>query len=116
MACRPIVRPRAPANPRSAWLLPAAAGLLMSACSAGPQHSSGAQEALAGCRAEADRVYDTQNRYQLSERDSLDTPNSGSGTAENPASGLADKYGHDRMVDDCLDHSSAVPVAGGPNR
>ncbi len=114
MASRRTIRLRTQVSPLTALLM-VAAGLLVSACSAGPQQSSSAQEALSGCRAEANRVYDAQNRYQLSERSSLDTPNSGSGTAENPASGLSDKYGHDRMVDDCLNHSSAVPVVGSPS-
>jgi len=85
--------------------------LLQAGCAFAPRHQSDNQEAVEGCRAEADRVYDAQNRYQLSERDSSDSPNSGSGTTGDPAAGLSDKYGHERMIDDCLSHSAAVPVA-----
>ena len=94
------------------WSLALALAGALQACSSGPQRSSSDQQAVAGCRAEADRVYNAQNRYQLSERDSRDSPNSGSGTTENPAAGLSDLYSHQQMVDDCVNRSSAVPVSG----
>jgi hypothetical protein len=86
--------------------------LAQAGCTFPTQRQSDNQEAVEGCRAEADRVYDAQNRYQLSERDSSDSPNSGSGTTGDPAAGLADRYSHERMVDNCLRHSAAVPVTG----
>ena len=102
-----------PAASRAIRIIVLALPGTIGACSAPPPRSSNSdQQAIAGCRAEADRVYNAQNRYQLSERDSRDTPNSGSGTTENPAAGLSDLYSHDQMVDDCLNHSAAVPVTG----
>jgi len=73
------------------------------------------REVLASCRAEADRVYNAQNRYQLSERDSRDTPFSGSGQPTSPSDGLADQYTHERRVDDCVRHGDAGDSVPSPN-
>ena len=73
------------------------------------------RDVLASCRAEADRVYNAQNRYQLSERDSRDTPFSGSGQPTSPSDGLADQYTHERRVDDCVRHGDAGESVPSPN-
>ena len=108
---KPIDSPPRRVVSRCALMLAVTLTGQMADCSA-PSRPDGDQQAVAGCRAEADRVYNAQNRYQLSERDSRDSPNSGSGTTENPAAGLSDLYSHDKMVDDCVSRSSAVPVTG----
>jgi len=58
--------------------------------------------ALKDCRAEADRVFDAQNRYQMSERDSSSTPYSGNALPNDLGAGLSDRYARDKMVDSCL--------------
>ena len=73
------------------------------------------REATATCNAEVDRVFAAQNRYQLSERDSSDSPYAGSSLPNNPSTGLSDRYQQDQMVDKCLARSgggeSAAPSA-----
>jgi hypothetical protein len=96
---------------RALLLLPilAAAG-----CGFSPPLTQGQRDAQQSCRADADRIYNTQNRYLLSERPSPDTPYSGSTPPPLPGDGLSDKYGYDQMVSRCLDRSEAVPAAGDP--
>ena len=76
--------------------------VLLAGCGFSPPQSAQEREALQTCRGDADRVYDAQNRYQLSERDSRDTPFSGGGQVASPSDGLADQYSHERMVERCL--------------
>ncbi len=111
----PRTRPAAPIRRRPRRLAPAAAAslaaLALAACSfPGPQ-SPAERETLQGCRSEADRVYAAQNRYQISERDTRDTPFSGSGQPTTPSDGLADEYSHQTRVDDCVRHQGASETA-----
>lgn len=72
---------------------------LASACSAADPEQSAA---VASCRAEADRVYNAQNRYQLSERDSSQSPYSGTGATLSRQNMLADQYARSQIMSDCV--------------
>lgn len=87
-------------------------GLALSGCGFSPPLSEGQRDAQQSCREDANRVYNAQNRYQLSERSSPDTPFSGATPPPLPGDGLSEKYGFDQMVSTCLNRSEAVPVAG----
>jgi hypothetical protein len=89
--------------------------LCLAGCGFPPPQSDAERTASEGCREDANRVYDAQNRYQLSERPSPDTPYSGSTPPPLPSDGLSDRYGFDQMVSNCLKRSEAVPVSGQPN-
>lgn len=88
--------------------------VLISGCGFSPPQSAQDREALQSCRSDADRVYDAQNRYQLSERDSRDTPFSGGGQVASPSDGLADQYSHERMVESCLHNGSNTAETAPP--
>jgi hypothetical protein len=97
------------------WLPIAALALMpLAGCGFSPPESAAQREASESCGHEADRVYDAQNRYQLSERTENDSPFSGSTPRPLPSDGLSDKYHYDEMVSDCLKRSEAVPAAGDP--
>jgi hypothetical protein len=87
-------------------------GLALSGCGFSPPLSEGQREAQQSCREDANRIYNAQNRAQLSERSSPDTPYSGATPPPLPGDGLSEQYGFDQMVRSCLDRSEAVPVAG----
>ncbi len=87
-------------------------GVGLSACGFSPPLTDGQREAQQGCREDANRVYNAQNRAQLSERSSPDTPFSGATPPPLPGDGLSEQYGFDQMVSTCLNRSEAVPVAG----
>jgi hypothetical protein len=72
------------------------------------------REARHDCDAEADRIFAARNRYQLSERNSTDTPYSGNTLPSNPTAGLSDQYERDTLVDNCLNHSAAGEPAAAP--
>jgi hypothetical protein len=78
-------------------------------CGFSPPLSPADRATLDTCRGNADRVYNAQNRAQLSQRDSRDSPFSGSGQAGSPSDGLADQYSHENMVDDCVRHGAMEP-------
>jgi hypothetical protein len=67
------------------------------------------QQAVATCRAEADRIYNVQNRDKLSEQDNRDTPLSANATPDPNSQVLADQYAHDQMIDNCLNHADPGP-------
>ena len=87
-------------------------GLALAGCGFSPPLSAGQRDAQQGCREDANRVYNAQNRYQLSERSSPDAPFSGATPPPLPGDGLSEQYGFDQMVSTCLNRSEAVPVAG----
>lgn len=103
--CRPAARrPVRPGTPRkSAAMLPRLALLgaiaALAGCAPTPPEKAAA---LSACRAQADRVYNAQNRYQLSERDSTGSPFSGTGSTQSQTNQLADQYSHRQAVDDCV--------------
>lgn len=93
-----------------------AGGLLsLAGCGFPPPQSETERAAADGCRDDANRIYNAQNRYQLSERPSPDTPFSGSTPPPLPSDGLSDRFGYDQMVSNCLRHSEAVPSSGQTN-
>ncbi len=89
--------------------------VFLSGCGFPAPLSDAQRDANQDCRADANRIYNAQNRYQLSERDARDTPFSGSTPPPLPSDGLSDQYGFDQMVDACEKRSEAVPVTGAAN-
>ena len=94
---------------RAVFLLPI---LTLAGCGFSPPLTTSQRDAQQSCREDANRIYNTQNRYQLSERPSPDTPYSGATPPPLPGDGLSDKYSFDNMVSSCLARSEAVPAAG----
>lgn len=95
----------------------AAALLLLSplaGCGFPPPQTPEDRVALTTCRSEADRVYGVQNRAQLSERNSIDTPFSAGSQPGQPSDGLADRYSQEQMIDDCLRHGPDARLPGSP--
>jgi hypothetical protein len=88
--------------------------LALAGCGFSPPLSSAQRDAQDSCREDANRIYNTQNRYQLSERSTPDAPFSGATPPPLPGDGLSDRYGFDQMVSTCLKRSEAVPAAGDP--
>lgn len=81
----------------------AAACVLLCLLAGCGQPRTGAElEQQQACGQQADRQFEKQNRYLLSERDQTDTPFSSSGLPGDTTQGLNDQYGRDRMVDDCM--------------
>jgi hypothetical protein len=97
------------------FVLCALATLPLAGCGAfpGPQAPQD-RETLQDCRADAERVYAAQNRYQLSEQNNRDTPFSGNGQPATPSDGLADQYAHANRVDDCVRHGGVVDTPAEP--
>ncbi len=85
-----------------------AAALGLSGCGFSPPMSPADRETLQACRSEADRLYNVQNRAQISERDGEDSPFSGQAQRGLPSDGLADRYSHERLVDDCVRHGTGT--------
>ena len=73
------------------------------------------REARRDCDAEADRVFAARNRYQLSERSSVDSPYAGNTLPSNPSDGLADQYTEDKLVDSCLARGGPQSPGTNPN-
>jgi hypothetical protein len=94
---------------RAVFLLPI---LALAGCGFSPPLSTAQRDAQQSCKEDANRIYNTQNRYQLSERPSPDTPYSGATPPPLPGDGLSDQYSFDNMVSSCLARSEAVPAAG----
>ena len=101
-------------RPLAGLTLAASSLLSLDGCAFPGPESKADRETLQSCRAEADRVYDAQNRYQLSERDMHDTPFSGSGQPTTPSDGLADQYSHEVRVEDCVRHGDATAETAKP--
>lgn len=83
--------------------LPMALLLLLAGCA--PRASEAEMAHEQSCGQQADRQFDKQNRYLMSEQDQSATPFSSSGVIGDTSHGLDDQYRRDRMVDDCL-HSA----------
>jgi hypothetical protein len=80
---------------------------LLAGCGFSPPLSPADRTTLLACRSDADRVYDVRNRAQISERGGEDSPFSGESQRGSPSDGLADRYAHERTVDDCVRHGGA---------
>ena len=89
------------------------AGLTLAGCARAPMSRSD-QAAVAACRADADRVYDQQNRYELSERSQRDTPLSSYGTFGITSAGLGQIYGRDTEIANCLHERRAADTSTQP--
>jgi hypothetical protein len=83
----------------------AMAGLLLGLSGCAHPLSSADVERQTDCRAQADRQYEKQNRYLMSEQDQTSTPYSSHGIPGDTTSGLSDVYRRDRAVDACM-HST----------
>jgi hypothetical protein len=70
------------------------------------------------CRAEADRIYEVQNRELMSVRSTTDTPYSSNGMPSAPSQGLSGRYAYDQLLEACLRNNlggqAPVPAAQGP--
>lgn len=83
-------------------------GLLLSACAQPARqrpHASAAS--TAACRAEVNRVYNAQNRVDLSTRDTRDTPFASNYLSGITTRGLGAEYSRDNMVQSCLNNASS---------
>ncbi len=87
----------------------------LSGCGLSSRPTSDERETRQDCNAEADRVFAARNRYQLSERDSADTPYAGNSLPSNPTAGLSDQYAQDRLVDSCLARGGADSPGAAPH-
>ncbi len=96
------------------------AGVLAAAgCSQSPSSASRTSKAdAAACRTRTDAIYNQQNRFLLSERNTTDSPYSTSGNPGVTNQRLSQQYGRDELLDSCLTSIAAqgkVDVgAGGP--
>jgi hypothetical protein len=88
--------------------------LPLGACGLSTPMTSEHREALDTCRADTERVFNTQHRELLSERDSSDSPYSGNTLPIDPNRGLADRYQHEQMVDNCM-RSAGEPGSSNPS-
>jgi len=59
-------------------------------------------EAEAACRAEVGRVYNAQNRYQLSERDESSAPLASTGPTMSATNALSDRFAWNQDISNCL--------------
>ncbi len=72
------------------------------------------RQALANCRADADRTYAAQNRGDLSRRDDIDNPFASGYTSGIVTRGLSAQYQRDNLVQDCLNASGQPAPAPNP--
>ncbi len=80
------------------------AGVLAAAgCSQSPSSASRTSKAdAAACRTRTDAIYNQQNRFLLSERNTTDSPYSTSGNPGVTNQRLSQQYGRDELLDSCL--------------
>jgi hypothetical protein len=79
----------------------------LAGCAAGQKLTPDDREAVSDCNKESDRIFAARNQYELSERDSRDTPFSGNTLPPTPSDGLSDQYERENLRDSCLAHSAA---------
>ncbi len=109
-AARPVPRDALRRAIRSAGLAVLACGCTLG--SPGPTRAD--QQAIASCKAEADRTYLEQNREVLSERSQTDTPFSSSGMVGVTSQGLGQLYGRSNDIEACLRSRTAANAATEP--
>ena len=80
----------------------------------GARAGTGDRQAVAACKADADRTYLQQNRVLLSERSQRDTPFSSSGTVGITSEGLPQLYGRSSDFDACLRRRQASSADAQP--
>ena len=113
MMPRPSRRPRMAARLALPALVLLSGAPALTGCGLYTRPTAEDRESRRDCDAESDRIFAARNRYQISERDSSDTPYSGNTLPSNPTAGLSDQYEQDKLVDECLRHSGANAEAGG---
>jgi hypothetical protein len=94
--------------------------LLLAAAAAGcqqaPARSRAEVAARAACREAVDRVYNAQNRADLSRRDERDYAFAASYNSGIVSRGMSSRYGRDQMVSSCVqttgESSGQVPDTG----
>jgi hypothetical protein len=67
----------------------------------------------AACRARTEAIYNQQNRYLLSERNTVDSPYSTTGMPGFTSRGLSRQYQRDVEMDNCMNNGTAATQ--GPN-
>ena len=84
--------------------LPAVAmlGLAAVACQAPSTRTPADRQARAACREAVDRVYQAQNRADLSRRDDRDAAFAGGYVSGIVTRGISSRYGRDQMVSECV--------------
>lgn len=89
---------------RPALCLAAALAAALPACTPPPPTPQGraAEAAVVACRTRADEVYLRQNRATLYDNDRRDAPESAAYISGITSRGLAERYGWDRQVSDCV--------------
>lgn len=80
---------------------------LLGGCNPAPRQSAEDRTAVNDCRQESDRIFAAQNRYQLSERPSPDTPFSANNLPGTPNDGLSEQYQREQLLDTCMARSTA---------
>ena len=95
-----------------AFLLPSL--LICAACQPAQPMSKAARADYQACRTRADQVYDRQNRSELSERDTRDTPFATSGLPGITSAGLSNRYARDNLLAGCTGGSQPVDDGTGP--
>ena len=96
-------------------LLPALLVLFAAGC-ARPQQTAATRASAAtaaSCRSSANKAFDRQNRYLLSERSTVDSPFSTSGDPGVTTRGLTQRFDYDTNLQSCL--SNAAGPTGATN-
>lgn len=94
------------------------ASLLLAGCQPQPQASASAAQ-LAACRRRADDAWAQQNRGEIYQNDNYasvtrDSPLSSANSLGMEPSRLSSLYGHQRMIDDCLNGGQRTTPAPEP--
>jgi len=87
----------------------------LSACNPPPPPTAqdrAAKATVSACRQRADEVYTRQNRASIYTPSDRDTPESGDYVSGITTRGLADRYGWDTQVSDCVRNQGSTDAAG----
>ncbi len=98
----------------SVWLAGTLA-LGLSACNPPPAPTAqdrATKATVSACRQRADEVYTRQNRASFYTQSDRDTPESGDYVSGITTRGLADRYGWDTQVSDCVHNQGSADSAG----
>jgi hypothetical protein len=101
----------------SRLIVPLASLLALAACTPPPPPVGQAKAdaaTLTACRERADEVYNRNNRDTIYTITSRDTPFSGNYTAGVTDRGLAQRYGHENLIRDCVRNTGTETNRGAP--
>jgi hypothetical protein len=89
----------------------------LQACTPAPPRTQASAAAQTACRARADQVFEQQNRGAIYREDNFvsglrDTPFGSAGLGSTMPTNLADQFGRDRTMQDCLDGIGASGNSG----